>query len=67
MRTAEGNKIIYIVLKTNANGKSPLLMLVIARIGLSVQNTNLHFKVGRSRLEAKVKCRKIPNLRKDQN
>ena len=33
---------------------SPLLMFVIAKIGLSVQNTNLHLKVGRSGLEQKL-------------
>ena len=29
-------------------------MFVIARIGLSVQNTNLHLKVGKSELGAKL-------------
>ena len=44
-----------------------LLIFLIAKIGLLVQNTNLDFKVGRSGLGAKVKCNKVPSLRKDQN
>ena len=43
----------------------PLLRFVIART--SVQNPTLHLEVERSGLRYKVKCKKIPNLRKDQN
>ena len=53
----------------------PILIFVLARIDLSVLNTNLHLKVGKSGLgrrkvwiiHLKVKCNKIPNLGKDQN
>ena len=40
------------------------MIFVIARIGLSVQNTNLHLKVGRSGLEAKLNVVKSLNKEK---
>ena len=45
----------------------PIIDIVIARIGLSVQNNILHLKVGRSALGAKLNVIKLLNLRKDQN
>ena len=61
----QAEKLSTIILIANINGKSPLLIFVIARI--SVQNINPHLTVGRSGLGDKVKCNKIPHLRKDQN
>ena len=46
MKTAADGKIIHYHFDSEHKWQSPLLIFVIARIGLSVQNTNLHLKEG---------------------
>ena len=54
VKTAPGSKIIHYHFDSKHKWKSPLLIFVIARVGLSVQNTNLHLEVGRSGFGAKL-------------
>ena len=60
--------IVHYPLDSEHKWSSPLLLFVIARIGLSVQNTNLPSFISREVwIRGKVKCNKIPNLKNDQN
>ena len=65
MRTTAGRKILRCNFESEHKCKSSFLIFVIDRLFVQVRKTNLHLKVGRSRLEAKFKCNKISSLRKD--